>query len=166
MEAFEVGLILSRAELSLLMKILNLAPPEELPLAPGGEDEACARLEDAGILLRDEKRLAIDRSVARMVGAVAGRRWALTVESVAINRAAFGGDGLCVVAERLAGERWLLTPFPTARGALAALSDGAEGASGELRAAFAGPEERALLSLPAQELRAFLEDALTDVMEG
>lgn len=166
MEAFDVGMILSSPELFLLMRIQNLAPPEELPLPDDGAEEAFEGLEAAGLLIRDERHLAVDKAVAKMIKAVCQREWALTLESIARSQTAFYGDGLCVTAERLGEQRWLITPFPSARNALNTMAAELADEQDPQRAQFAGAAQRFELTLPAQEMRAFLEDALTRTGEG
>jgi hypothetical protein len=164
MEVFEAGLVLFSGELSLLARILGLRLPEELPLPGGGADEAFESLQQAGILVRDERSLAVDRSVARMIQALCGKRWALTLEPVSRSQTAFGAGGFSVVVERL-NERWLLTPFPTAQAALNGLAAGLEEVRGTVRARFSSPERKFDLVLPAEEMRRFLESALINTVE-
>ena len=167
MEAFEVGLILSGREMSLTMRVLGLAPPEELaiPQAEDGDDEAFRSLEASGLMIRDERRLAVDRGLARLIEALCRREWALTVSSIARSRTAFGGGGSCVVLEGLSGGGFLLTPFPSAREALDAMAAELDEEQGALRACLTGAQSFEL-TLSAGEMRGFLAEAMTRTVEG
>lgn len=103
------------SELCLLKMVLNLSSPAEWPLPQADVhqmEEAFSSLQDAGLLLRDGRRVVVDGQAALLMRILCDRRWSLTAQGKKLKIALFSGAEMFLLVRQLRGEQYVFTPHP------------------------------------------------------